>query len=50
MINDSVALFNNAEEIVFEGNTVECDETFRPYITVQHVAKAKIETNLPIQH
>ena len=50
MINDSVALFNNAEEIVFEGNTVECDETFSPYITVQHVAKAKIETDLPIQH
>ena len=48
MINDSVALFNNAEEIVFAGNTVEHGEAVRPYITVQHVAKEEIKTNLPI--
>lgn len=50
MINDSVALFNNAEEIIFEGNTVEHSEAVQPYITVQHVAKARIKTDLPIQH
>jgi hypothetical protein len=50
MINDSVALFNNVEEIIFEGNTVEHSEAVHPYITVQHVEKARIKTDLPIQY
>ena len=48
MINNEVALFNNAEEIVFEGNEIKCDQEIKPYITVQHVAKEEIETELPI--
>lgn len=48
MINDSVALFNNAEEIVFANNEIECSEEIKPYITVQHVAKEDIRSPLPI--
>ena len=48
MINNEVALFNNAEEIVFEGNEIKCKEDIKPHITVQHVAKEEIKTELPI--
>lgn len=48
LINEAVALFNNAEEIIFKNNEIEYSDELKPYITVQHVEKEEIETSLPI--
>ena len=48
MTSDEVALFNNAEEIVFKNNTVEHGDNVNPYIIVKHVAKEDVDSSLPI--
>ena len=46
MINSGVAMFNNAEEIVFKNNTVEHSDNVNPHITIKHVAKEDVDSSL----
>ncbi len=48
MVTDVVAILNNIEHAVFQGNTVTAAEGVSPKVVIGHIGHAEIETDLPV--